>query len=152
MVAKSFDKVDDLRDYEIRKFTNPREDLSVRIDKFANYMGRKWGIGRIAGAVRFVTGAIFAALCAVSAIFLLLAAGVTYPIHDQAFNYTFAYSIIFAFHTVEAILQSGRGFVETIPVVGSLYFINTDYYIYSTNGMRGMASRGKGSPSLRLRY
>ena len=117
MVAKFFslEKVEALKEYEIKTFANPKEGLSVRIDKFANYMGRQWGIGRIAGAIRFATGAILAA-SRFAAIFLLLGAGIAYPIDHQAFNVTLAYSVMYGLHTVEGILQSARGLLETIQL------------------------------------
>ena len=127
--------------YENRIFRDSKADIYQRLDKFANYMGRRWGIGRACGALRAAAGLIATALCTVGALFLLLVGCATAPLKDKSTSdECFTLAIISGFCSLEAALQTGRGLAETIPIVGYFVFINSDFSIYFPSGTRGMAS------------
>jgi hypothetical protein len=131
IITKAIQIRDELAINEWQSIHDDESTLIEKAHKFANYAGRLYVVGRIAGVLRFSFCTVAAAFSLIAALFSLAASGVALIWDKEVSDHIFDRgTLLGGIVTLGFATEAVRGFMESIPVIGFWYYLESDQVAY----------------------
>jgi hypothetical protein len=125
-----FQKAKSVREYELTVIHDKHIPPETRFRTLTNYLGRQIILGSAVGILRVTYGIVKSALCSIAVLFLTVSAKVMSPFNEKISTLSNELSEEYLQYLGLALLNIGRGLVESLPIAGQIILVEFDYNRY----------------------